>query len=336
MRTNRKAFIILLTTSIAVLAWKVSAQTVDDELQVARSALKADRKATVAETMQFSEQEAQAFWPLYEEYRAKMDKSADALVKLIKEYAQLYPDVPDDRAEVMLKDLGRLQEERVETRNSYLKKMGKILSPAKTLRFAQLESRLDLALQLEMASKIPLVPIEGRLTGESASAVAVAEGVPGASAVETHQLTATVTAIDKATRKVTLLGRDGIKQTVTVGPAAINFDQIHVGDQLKVTVTESLVVYVAGEGETPTDGAVGMVGLAPKGAKPGGIMAATTQVTAKITAIDLEHRKATLQFEDGTTRTVAVRPDVDLGKRKVGETVVIRATEELAIRVEKP
>ena len=76
--------------------------------------------------------------------------------------------------------------------------------------------------------------------------------------------------------------------------------------------------------------------LAPKGAKPGGIMAATTKVTVKITAIEAEHRKATLRFEDGTTRTVAVRPDVDLGKRKVGETVVIRVTEEVAIGVKKP
>ena len=117
-----------------------------------------------------------------------------------------------------------------------------------------------------------------------------------------------------------------------MGPEAINFDQIHVGDRLKLTVAESLVVYVAGEGETPSDSAAQLVALAPKGAKPGGIMAATTKVTARITAIDAEHHKATLQFEDGTTRTVAVRPDVDLAKRKVGETVVIRATEELAIR----
>ena len=90
------------------------------------------------------------------------------------------------------------------------------------------------------------------------------------------------------------------------------------------------------EGETPTDGGAQLVALAPKGAKPGGIMAETTQVTAKVTALDVAHRKATLQFEDGTTRTVAVRPDVDLSKRKVGDQVVIRLTEALAISVKKP
>jgi len=78
------------------------------------------------------------------------------------------------------------------------------------------------------------------------------------------------------------------------------------------------------------------VALAPKGAKPGGVMAETTQVTAKVTAIDVAHRKATLHFEDGSTRTVAVRPDVELGKRKIGDRVIIRVTDALAIKVRKP
>ena len=124
MKLTHKTSIILLTAGMAVFAGKGNAQTVDDQIQVARSALKADRKATVAEAMQFTEQEGKAFWPLYEQYRAEMDKSGDALLKLVKDYAQLYPDVPDDRAKVMLKDLGDLEKQRVETRNSYLKKIG--------------------------------------------------------------------------------------------------------------------------------------------------------------------------------------------------------------------
>jgi hypothetical protein len=65
-------------------------------------------------------------------------------------------------------------------------------------------------------------------------------------------------------------------------------------------------------------------------------MAETTRVTAKVTAIDSEHHSATLQFQDGSRRTVPVREDVDLSKRKVGDSVVIRITEALAIQVDKP
>jgi hypothetical protein len=198
------------------------------------------------------------------------------------------------------------------------------------------DSRLDLALQLPLAATIPLVPIEGRLTGEAAGAAVVKEGVPGGSVVQTYELRATVTAVDKAARKVTLMDATGIKTTVKAGPEVVNFDQIQVGDELNVTAAQELVVSVAGQGETPRDGGEQLVALAPKGAKPGAIMAETTQVTAKVTAINAEQRTATLQFEDGTSRTVAVRPDVDLSKRKVGDKVVIRITEALAIRVVKP
>ena len=108
------------------------------------------------------------------------------------------------------------------------------------------------------------------------------------------------------------------------------------GISSSVTVAEELAVYMAKEGATSSDGAAALVALAPKGAKPGGIVASTIQLTAKVTAIDLKHHKATLQFPDGTTRTVAVRNDVDLTKRQVGEEVVIRTTEALALSVEKP
>lgn len=171
---------------------------------------------------------------------------------------------------------------------------------------------------------------------ETTSAASFQSGVPGGVRVETHKLTAHVTGIDAANRKVTLVTSDGEKTTVKCGPEVINFDQIRVGDQLKVTVVEELVAYLAAAGTPPSDGGAAVVALAPQGAKPGGLVADTVQVTAKVTAIDLKKHKATLQFPDGRTRTVAVRQDVDLTKRKVGEEVVIRITEMLALSVEKP
>ena len=171
---------------------------------------------------------------------------------------------------------------------------------------------------------------------EPTTSAAYQQGVPGGIFVETYKSTATVTAIDAATRKVTLVTPDGRKETFKAGPGVVNFDQIRVGDQVKATVTEQLAVYMAKDNPPASEGEAALVALAPKGAKPGGLMANTVQVIAKVTAIDLKHHKATLQFPDGTTKTVAVRQDVDLSQRQVGEEVVIRTTEVLAISVEKP
>lgn len=173
-------------------------------------------------------------------------------------------------------------------------------------------------------------------TVETTSATSFQQGVPGGVVVETHKITASVTGIDAANRKVTLVSPNGKKTTVKCGPDIINFDQIRVGDQLKATVTEELAVWMATDAAPASDAAATVVALAPKGAKPGGILAGTVQMTAKVTAIDFKHHKATLQFPDGTTKTVAVRQDVDLTKRQVGEEVVIRTTEAVAVSVEKP
>jgi len=167
-------------------------------------------------------------------------------------------------------------------------------------------------------------------------AVAYAEGVPGGVMVNTMEISARVTAIDTANRKVTLLGPEGDKVTVKVGPEAVNFDQLRVGDLVNATVTEELVVYLDEEGASPPDGSAAMVALAPKGAQPGGLVAETTQVTAVVTAIDATRRTATLAFDDGSTKTFPVRNDIDLSQRKVGEKVVFLITEMIALSVEKP
>ena len=164
----------------------------------------------------------------------------------------------------------------------------------------------------------------------------IQRGEPGGVRVETYKETASVAAIDKATRKVTLVDKNGTLTIVKCGPEVANFDQIEVGDQVKASVTMQLVVSVRKPGEPAGDGAATVVALAPIGDKPGGVIANTEEITAKVTAIDAKHHKATLLFPDGTVKTFKVRKDVDLTKQTVGADVVFRTTEAVAVSVEKP
>ena len=171
---------------------------------------------------------------------------------------------------------------------------------------------------------------------ESDTSTHIKQGVPGGTVVQTDKISATVTGIDTPNRKLSLVTPDGTKFKVKAGPGVVNFPQIRIGDQLKITMTEQLVVRMAKPGEKTDDHATGSVILAPVGAKPGGMTAETYQTSATVTAIDPKTRQATLQFADGTSKKFTVRKDVDLSQRKVGEKVVIRATEVFAIRIEKP
>lgn len=337
MKTSHKRVFAILAVGVLTAAhvWAAN-RTDEDAIAVTRSVIKADRQAVVRQALQLTEAESKDFWPVYEQYRAEMDKVGDRILALVKEYAQLYPEIPEARAKRMLKDLSSLEKQQSTTRESYLKKVGRVLPASKTLRFAQVESRLDLALRLELAAEIPLVPIEGHMTPELGAAAAYEAGVPGGVIVRTVEVNAKVAAIDAATRRVTLVSADGIKKTVKLGPEVINFDQIHPGDRVKVTAAEELVVQMALSGNTADSGDMALVALAPKGAKPGGVVAQTTQVTGTITKLNAAKRTVTLRFEDGSTSTFPVRSDVDLQQRKIGEKVSFRVTEMVAIKVIKP
>jgi hypothetical protein len=136
----------------------LAADNVTDALAAVRSTYTADRQAFLAETMQFTESESTAFWPLYRQYRAEQEKLGDSLVKLVLEYADAYPNLSEDHARQLLKGYTGLEKKLAGQRAWYLKKFAKILPAAKALRFAQLENRMDLALRLQLASAIPLAP----------------------------------------------------------------------------------------------------------------------------------------------------------------------------------
>jgi hypothetical protein len=160
---------------------------------------------------------------------------------------------------------------------------------------------------------------------------------PGAVAVETITAAATVDAVDTAKRKVTLKFADGKTQTYKLGPEVRNFDQIKVGDQVKTTYAESIAVFVRKSNEKPSADEVQTIQLAPKGAKPGVLMTDTFEVTAAVEAIDYKKRTVTLKGPEGNLKTVPVDKGVKNFKNvKVGDEVVMKITEAMAIYVEKP
>jgi len=160
---------------------------------------------------------------------------------------------------------------------------------------------------------------------------------PGAIVVETISATATVDAVDAAKRKVTLKFADGKTQTLKLGPEVKNFDQIKVGDQVKTTFAESVAVFVRKSDEKPSADEIQTIQVAPKGAKPGVVMTDTFEVTAKVEAIDYTKRTVTLKGPEGNLKTFPVDKSVKKFKNvKVGDEVVVRVTDAMAITVETP
>jgi len=170
---------------------------------------------------------------------------------------------------------------------------------------------------------------------EAAAVAAYEPGVAGGVVASSIEVSATVKAIDRADRKVTLLREDGTTVDVKVGPEAVNFDQVGVGDLVTATLSSELIAFVADKGDTPRDQEVGEVVRAQKGARPGGAAFVEVQLVGTVVEMDHWRRLATLLFEDGSQETFPVRPDVDMTAYDVGDKVVILARESVAIDVTK-
>ncbi|MBK1828041.1 hypothetical protein [Haloferula rosea] len=189
-----------------------------------------------------------------------------------------------------------------------------------------------LAATLTTSALVSCTSIEG-VTETTAD---VREGVPGGHVVETTTIQATVTGIDARKRELTLVSPKGRKSTIKVGSEVSNFDQIQIGDQLKITLTEETVLRMIKPNENLKEFSEFTGEIPGQGRKPGLKASGDYQVIATVSAIDTKRRKATLEFSDGTTRKVKVRPDIDLTQHQVGDKVLIRLTETVAVRIEKP
>jgi hypothetical protein len=161
--------------------------------------------------------------------------------------------------------------------------------------------------------------------------------VPGSLGAMTRSARESVTlsAIDAATREITLVHQDGRTEAYTAGAGMANFDQLAAGDRVTVTSTESMAVYRS-EAEIPESVFAAAVVRAEDGAVPGGRLLAQGQVTAQVVELHPETRRATLLLAGGETRTIEVAADIDLSRVNEGDTVAIALAKSLEIDMEQP
>jgi len=157
-------------------------------------------------------------------------------------------------------------------------------------------------------------------------------GVVGAA--QTVKVTATITAIDSATREVTLKGPKGNEVTIYAGPEVKNFAQMKVGDQVNAEYAEALTLELKkgggkAVGVTEQSGTAG----AKPGDKPAGVAGRQVKIVADVVDINAATQTLTLK---GAKQTVEmkVRDPEQFKLVAKGDQVEATYTQALAISVE--
>jgi hypothetical protein len=137
---------------------EVSAKPLTDaDIQLLRSDVQADKNEIIAHTMQFTDSESTAFWPVYRDYARDQQLIGDERVQLIKDYAQHYDAMDDAKAKNMIQRLLNIDAKIVSLRQEYWPRFEKTLGAKRAAKFFQVDSRLSLLVNVQLASEIPLV-----------------------------------------------------------------------------------------------------------------------------------------------------------------------------------
>ena len=130
---------------------------VDKDIALLRRNLRAEKKKIIAANVPLTETEATKFWPVYDQYAAEIGKNNDALDSLIRDYAANQKTLTDAQASDMLKRWSAWQVSVAQTRQKYIPIVEKVLPGKKAALFFQIDRRLYLLMDIQIASEIPLV-----------------------------------------------------------------------------------------------------------------------------------------------------------------------------------
>lgn len=145
-----------LVLAAVCLAMPAAAQG-DDFLELLRSDLKTDKVALLTEVMEFTPEQANIFWPLYREYDLKLSKLGDERIAILKDYAANYEKMTPEKAKELTERTFKLEEGRIDLLKSYHGKVEKALDPIMAARFAQAERQIQMLVDVQIASQVPLV-----------------------------------------------------------------------------------------------------------------------------------------------------------------------------------
>lgn len=131
--------------------------SIDQDVNMLRLDLRSQKKQIIAANLQLTDQESEKFWPVYDQYTAELVKINDAKYAAIKEYAQNYGTLTDEQATALTRQIIGVDGQVSDLRQRYVPIVNKVLSGKKTALFFQLDRRLVMLIDVQLATQIPMV-----------------------------------------------------------------------------------------------------------------------------------------------------------------------------------
>ena len=129
----------------------------DQDIQLLRQDLRAQKKQIVAANLNLTDDQATKFWPVYDQYIAEQIKIHDQKYAVIKEFATSWGTISDAQAEDLTKRALAVDDQVAQLRIKYMPNFLKVLPGKQVATFFQIDRRLQMMVDLQLMSQLPLV-----------------------------------------------------------------------------------------------------------------------------------------------------------------------------------
>jgi hypothetical protein len=125
-------------------------------MELLRSDLRTQKIAIITEVMQFTAEEDAAFWPIYREYEREQGRLNDERLKLVETYAQVYTKLTDATANDLVVKALDGEAARTALKQKFYARLKTAVSPRTAARAIQVENQIQLLVDLQIASSLPV------------------------------------------------------------------------------------------------------------------------------------------------------------------------------------
>lgn len=122
-----------------------------------RESIQTQKRFIIGGSLPLDAAEAERFWPLYEEYQKELAPVGERQARLATDFARSYATLSDTQARAMMNEAIAIDEQHLELRKKYLKRMAGVLPARKLALYFQLESKLDAVVRYDVARTLPLL-----------------------------------------------------------------------------------------------------------------------------------------------------------------------------------
>jgi len=151
-------FLMSAAAGIAQTAPEEVKPLTDDDIRLLRQDLQSAKSDVIRHTMLFSEAEDKTFWPVYNAYAGEQHSIADKRLALITDYAKHFDNMTDEDARSLTQRMFQIDDDTLALRKKYLPKFETALGAKRAAKFYQVDSRLSMIVNVQLASVIPIIP----------------------------------------------------------------------------------------------------------------------------------------------------------------------------------